>query len=296
MGFSRGIVGLSFLAVAACGGKTSQEGGEVPSPSATASTPSVPTTTSPVPTSTTLPVPTSTTTSPVPTSTTTFPVPTSTATSPVPTVTATAPCPVPTVPCGMPTAAPSTPPPPAQSGDLELEYACGIHSIWAMQTLDFVSTGEVCGLGRDLNTFALRLTGADSARYSAVVRCAYIRYDNGTVVGDRVVVEARDGQWCHELALEQIDMKDRMLLTDVSFAVEAIEETAPARGLSLRINGRLGWSDAVSAEKPLCLYVAHEEYGAAACGSLRQPLPYCTCPPGEAWQDFANDVELSFAY
>jgi len=52
------------------------------------------------------------------------------------------------------------------------------------------------------------------------VRCGYIRYDNGTFVGERVQVEARDGKWCDDVAAPELDLVDRMLLTDVSFAVE----------------------------------------------------------------------------
>jgi len=125
------------------------------------------------------------------------------------------------------------------------------------------------------------------------VRCGYIRYDNGTFVGERVEVEARDGSWCHQLALDSIELVDRMLLTDVSFRIES-KESAPARDLAVRFETRSGWTAAAPAENSLCAYVAFRAPGNSACGMV-PPTPSCVCPCGSSWQDFFDAMTLSLA-
>jgi hypothetical protein len=181
----------------------------------------------------------------------------------------------------------------AQSERLRVEVACGIHSAALQNYSDFVDTGVSCtNATQELNTFALRVSGPESEQYSAVVRCGYIRYDNGTFVGERVVVEARDGQWCHELALERIELRDRMLLTDVAFVLERLERSAAPHSLSMSMLSRAGWSDETVADQAICMYVAHHQAGAYAC-RLGPTLDYCTCPPGESWEDFMEGVAIS---
>lgn len=181
------------------------------------------------------------------------------------------------------------------SKDLQLEYACGFHSAERKWSSDYVQGGESCGDNIGLNTFSMRLKGAAAARYSAVVRCGYIRYDNGTFVGERVAVEARDGQWCHQPALELLQPIDRMLLTDVSFSIEPVDP-GPARKqpLAVQFSTRVGWTQPVPAENPLCFYVAHREPGNWACRMVTA-APYCVCPCGEAWEDFLSDLRISLA-
>jgi hypothetical protein len=178
--------------------------------------------------------------------------------------------------------------------ELQLEYACGIYSAERKWSSDYVAGGERCGTTFDLNTFSLRLKGAAAARYSAVVRCGYIRYDNGTFVGGRVAVEARDGQWCHEPALGLIQLADRMLLTDVSFSIESKDAALPARPLAVAFSTFAGWTPPVPAEGQLCLYVAHREPGSSTCRMVA-PASDCTCPCGDAWEDFMVAVQISFA-
>ena len=180
----------------------------------------------------------------------------------------------------------------AGGGHLEVSYACGMHSATVQEYSDFRAAGVPCTTGS--NTFAIRVTGADRERYSAVARCGYIRYDNGTFVGSRVAVEARDGQWCHELALEQIELVDRMLLTDVSFAIEATDPSAPAQRLALQVTTRFGSTGLLPAETNLCAYVAHRQYGGFVC-SMAPPTPDCVCPCDPAWFDFFNSITISLA-
>lgn len=187
----------------------------------------------------------------------------------------------------------TSPEPEMDFSDLQIEYACGYRSAEAERYSNFFAGGTRCDDG-EINTFALKLKGRAAAGYSAVVRCGYIRYDNGTFVGERLAVEARDGQWCHEAALERMDLVDRMLLTDVSFAVEP-RGAAPARGVRARFSTRAGWTDPVPADKNLCAYVAHRQAGQAGDWACRMvsSVPYCVCPCGEAWEDFFSGAELS---
>lgn len=180
----------------------------------------------------------------------------------------------------------------ADSGNVGIEFACGFRSASSAKHFAYRASGQNCGDDGGLNTFALRLTGSAAADYAAVVRCGYVRYDNGIFVGERVEVEARDGQWCDELALEQIDLADRMLLTDVSFALEARTATVPDRSLSLAIATRAGWTDPLPAAQNICIYVANRQTGAYAC-RLAPPADFCVCPDGDAWQDFFTDMKLS---
>jgi hypothetical protein len=156
-----------------------------------------------------------------------------------------------------------------------------------------VSGGQKCEASDGLNTFALKLSGSAADRYSAVVRCGYIRYDNGAFVGERVEVEARDGMWCHQPALDRIELVDRMLLTDVSFRIEA-KASAPARDLAVRFETRSGWTAAAPAEDSLCAYVAFRAPGSWACGMV-PPAPSCVCPCGPSWEDFFDAMTLSLA-
>ena len=174
---------------------------------------------------------------------------------------------------------------------LQLSFACGTYSVARQEQSEFLSGGKSCSASDGLNTFALKIGGSAAGEYSPVVRCGYIRYDNGTFVGERFEVEARDGQWCHDLALKRIELVDRMLLTDVSFALEP-KEAAPARRLSVQFDGRGGWTALVPAEESLCAYVAFREQGYAACGMV-PPAPYCVCPCGSGWEDFFSAMTLS---
>lgn len=187
-----------------------------------------------------------------------------------------------------------TPPrPETDFEELQVEYACGYHTAEAERYSEFLPSGARCG-DAEINTFALKVKGGTRAAYSAVVRCGYIRYDNGVFVGERVQVEARDGAWCHEAALEHIELADRILLTDVSFALEPRDITAPPRSLSARFSTRAGWTDPVPTHESLCAYVAHRQPGTSACRTAA-PARYCVCPCGEAWQDFFQAMELSLA-
>jgi hypothetical protein len=177
------------------------------------------------------------------------------------------------------------------SDDLELELACGAVSATDEEYSAFVSGGQRCQPSNGINTFAVRLRGSAASRYSAVVRCGYIRYDNGTFVGERIQVEGRDGAWCHEPASARLEPVDRMLLTDVSFAIEASCD-APARNLMVHFQTRAGWTVPIAAEDSICVYVAFRAPGAAAC-SMAPPAAYCTCPSGPAWQDFFIAMALS---
>jgi hypothetical protein len=181
----------------------------------------------------------------------------------------------------------------ATSDDLELELACGAVSATAEEYSAFVNGGQPCQPSNGINTFALRLSGGAASRYSAVVRCGYIRYDNGTFVGQRIEVEARDGAFCHEPALRKLQPVDRMLLTDVSFAIEA-SCGAPEQDLVVQFETRSGWTQSVPAEEQLCAYVAFRAPGASAC-RMAAPASYCTCPAGSAWDDFFTAVTLSLA-
>jgi hypothetical protein len=179
-----------------------------------------------------------------------------------------------------------------EQDDLQLSFACGTYSVARQEQSEFLSGGRSCSASDGLNTFALKVEGSAAGAYSAVVRCGYVRYDNGTFVGERVEVEARDGQWCHDLALKRIELVDRMLLADVSFALEP--KQAPARRLSLQFEGRAGWTAPVPAEESLCAYVAFRQPGYAACGMV-PPAPYCVCPCGPGWEDFFSAMTLSLA-
>lgn len=185
--------------------------------------------------------------------------------------------------------------------DIDLQLRCGLHKV-AITTGELIeeysdpmSAGEPCAISDQdsLNTYSFSLLGDASSDYSAVVRCGYIRYDNGTFVGDRIVVEARDGQWCHELALEAIDLQDRMLLTDVSFAIEQMEPSAPEIPLIVRFEGREGPTSWHPAEPNLCVYVAHVQGGAYTCGLVSGDL-FCECPEDERWADFFGTATLAF--
>jgi hypothetical protein len=185
--------------------------------------------------------------------------------------------------------------PAAHGGALTLEYACGRHLIGSPAYSDYVKGGETCAVGgTDLNTFSVVLNGAERGSYTAIARCGYIRYDNGTFVGERVVVEARDGQWCHELALQELDLKDRMLLTDVSFRVESVAPPSVAAG-SVLIGAQESAvaSEPIAADAPLCLYVAHVQPGAYACAQV-PAIDYCVCPKGSTWRDFLTSVALTY--
>ncbi|HYJ11585.1 MAG TPA: hypothetical protein VEX18_21330 [Polyangiaceae bacterium] len=185
-----------------------------------------------------------------------------------------------------------TPPrPDIDLDELQVEYACGYRTAATERYSEFLPSGARCGEA-EINTFALKLKGRTASAYSAVVRCGYIRYDNGVFVGERVQVEARDGAWCHEAALEHIELADRILLTDVSFALEARDITAPPRSLSARFSTRAGWTAPVPTHESLCTYVAHRQSGTAACRTAL-PAGYCVGPCGEAWQDFFQAIELS---
>ena len=185
---------------------------------------------------------------------------------------------------------------PLDSGtdELQIQYACGIHSAHTQEYSAFLDGATPCENPPGFNTFALKLIGSAAARYSAVVRCGYIRYDNGTFVGSRVETEARDGQWCHEPALDSIQLADRMLLTDVAFAIEALDSTAPTKHLAVQFLTRSGRTRAVPAEDNLCLYVAHRAPGNWTC-SMVAPTSYCTCPCDPAWDDFPTAMTLSLA-
>lgn len=183
--------------------------------------------------------------------------------------------------------------PQADADDLKLEYACGYRSAEVERYSSFLAGGTRCEQG-EINTFALRLEGRAAADYSAVARCGYLHYDNGLFVGERVQVEARDGAWCHELALAQTDLADRILLTDVSFTLEARDATVPRRDVGVRFLTNAGWTERVSTRDSVCAYVAHREPGVSACG-LASPASYCVCPCGVAWHDFFLGVELMLA-
>ena len=180
----------------------------------------------------------------------------------------------------------------AAADDLRIEFACGVRQAALMNRSEFQAGGTTCGTMLGLNTFALRLQGRDAAAYSAVVRCGYIRYDNGSFVGARVQVEARDGAWCDDLALQRIELVDRMLLTDVGFAVESRQGSAPKRNLSATFSMRTGSTTPVSPERALCVYVANRAPGVASC-RLAAPSPNCVCPCDQAWGDFFESVKLS---
>lgn len=178
-------------------------------------------------------------------------------------------------------------------GELEIRYACGLHRADREEYSTFRPLGESCDLPfGEMNTFALELSGSAAGSYSAVVRCGFVRYDNGDFVGDRVEVEARDGEWCHEVALEQITLVDRMLLTDVSFAIEPVGAATAQHPLDVSMQSRDGWSKPFPADASLCVYVAYRQIGASACGMV-PPAPFCTCPPDAAWQDFFEGIKLT---
>lgn len=107
-------------------------------------------------------------------------------------------------------------------------------------------------------------------------------------------MEARDGAWCHERALNEIMLADRMLLTDVSFAIEATDATAPKRYLAVQFSSLSGWTAPVLAQDSLCAYVAFREPGNWACRMV-SPASYCVCPCGQGWDDFFNAMSLSLA-
>lgn len=185
--------------------------------------------------------------------------------------------------------------PPAPETELEalqVEFACGWHSASTDERTGFLEGGSRCEPSSGINTFALRAVGSDASRYSALARCGYVRYDDGSFVGERIEVEVRDGKWCHEAALERLDLEDRLLLTDVAFTLEP-KDGARERRLSVRFATRNGWTNAVPAERNLCAYVAHRE-PAAACGEV-DPVEDCVCPCGDAWQDFFLAMELQLA-
>jgi hypothetical protein len=186
----------------------------------------------------------------------------------------------------------SAPTPEVSLDDLQIEFACGIHSANTGEYSEYYGNGQICENSKGINTFALRLIGSAAPRYSAVVRCGYLRYDNGTFVGERVEVEARDGRWCHETGLQHIDLVDRMLLTDVSFAIDALDAVAPKRHLAIQFSMLSGWTNPVPAETNLCLYVAHLQLGAYAC-AMASPAPYCVCPCDTMWQSFPMAMSLS---
>jgi hypothetical protein len=177
--------------------------------------------------------------------------------------------------------------------DLQATYGCGIHRADIAQRSQLVAAGEPCTVPfGELNTFAVQLSGANRGLYSAVVRCGYIRYDNGTVVGSRVAVEARDGAWCDDLALQQIDLKDRMLLTDISFSIEPATANAPSRGFTYAFTTRGGVSQPFPNGTNVCVYVADRLAGASSC-SLAPPSSDCSCPRDPSWGDFLESVTLS---
>jgi hypothetical protein len=176
---------------------------------------------------------------------------------------------------------------------LKLNYACGIRRADVNQRSPFVSAGERCAVPfGELNTFAVQLSGANRGLYSAVVRCGYIRYDNGTFVGSRVAVEARDGAWCDDLALQSIDLKDRMLLTDVSFWIEPTVASAPSRGFTYAFTTRAGVSLPIPNRTNVCVYVANRMEGAFTCG-LAPPSADCSCLCDPNWGDFLLSMTLS---
>lgn len=80
------------------------------------------------------------------------------------------------------------------SDDLQIEFACGGVSASNEEYSDFLSAGQRCQPASGINTFALRLSRSAASRYSAVVRCGYVRYDNGTFVGERIQVEGLSHQ------------------------------------------------------------------------------------------------------
>lgn len=176
--------------------------------------------------------------------------------------------------------------------DVGIEFACGSRSVSVLSRSDYLSSGQICGGSGGINTFALRPTGRAAADYSAVARCGYIRYDNGTFVGERVEVEARDGEWCDDQALKRLELADRMLLTDVSFALEAKNASVPKRQLALAISTLAGWTKPEPAESNLCVYVANRQAGASTC-SMAPATDSCVCPCDAAWQDFITGVRLS---
>lgn len=175
---------------------------------------------------------------------------------------------------------------PSDHDELRVQFACGTVSATVNELSDFVNGGEECARSSGINTFALRLNGSAADRYSAVVRCGYVRYDNGTVVGTRVQSEGRDGAFCHGSALRALTPIDRMLLTDFSFELEPRIETHP-RSLTVALESfEERWSEPVSAEQSLCLYVAFRAPGVATC-ALAPVADYCHCPNTQNWRDFA---------
>jgi hypothetical protein len=187
---------------------------------------------------------------------------------------------------------PPEPEEPGEPGELRFEFACGLRAHGLESRSTFIESGQRCEDANLVNTFALRVTGRAAAQYSAVARCGYVRYDNGIFVGKRVAVEARDGAWCHDAALKSIDLVDRMLLTDVSFAIETVREGAPERRLSAQFTTFGGETKPLSPEANLCVYVANRVNGTANCNQV-PPSPDCTCPSDPAWSDFFSGVRLT---
>ena len=178
--------------------------------------------------------------------------------------------------------------------DQHVEFACGLRSAAQEIRSPFLVGGQSCESPQGANTFALRLTRRLAADYSTVVRCGYILYENGSFVGERFEVEARDGEWCDELALQRLELRDRMLLTDVSFAIEAKDGRLVPWQIVLQTLTSAGWTEPVPAEYSLCLYVAHQGAGASTCLQVK-PADYCVCPCRKAWRDFLVGTKLWLA-
>jgi hypothetical protein len=183
--------------------------------------------------------------------------------------------------------------------NLLLTYACGGRTVAVSDRSPFAAEGDPCAvwLG-SLNTFAMKLAGPARSQYSAVVRCGYIPVDNGTFVGSRVVVEARDGEWCDDVAFQSIDSKHDILLTDVAFSIERVAPEAPSRGVTAQFTIYVGASPArtplsiVPNGTSVCAYVADRMLGASSCTSA-PPSPDCVCPCDPAWGDTFASVTLS---
>jgi hypothetical protein len=181
---------------------------------------------------------------------------------------------------------------PSDDAELRVQFACGSVSATVNELSDFMDSGEECAQSGGISTFALRLNGSAANRYSAVVRCGYVRYDNGTFVGTRVQSEGRNGAFCHESALRELAPIDRMLLTDFSFELEPRIETGP-RSLTVALQSfDERWSESVSAVQSLCLYVAFRAPGASTC-ALAPPADYCDCPNTPYWPDFATAARVT---
>lgn len=181
---------------------------------------------------------------------------------------------------------------PSEDDELRVQFACGSVSATVNELSEFVDSGDECAPSNGITTFALRLNGSAADRYSAVVRCGYMRYDNGTFVGTRVESEGRDGAFCHESALRELAPIDRMLLTDFSFELEPRIPIRP-RSLTVALESfDKRWSESVSAEQSLCLYVAFRAPGASTC-AMAPPADYCHCPNTEYWPDFADAARVT---